>query len=117
MPAARSWASPCAGPCRRQPPGTLQNRNPDDRIGILVKDTLIRCTQAAALALLVAGAAQAAGEHAGHGMSLPAASPPIGTPGAAARATPSPIRPRPPAPRPRAPPSWRAAMRSPSATA
>ncbi|EJO28325.1 cupredoxin domain-containing protein [Achromobacter marplatensis] len=52
-----------------------------------MKDTLIRFTQAAALALLVAGAAQAAGEHAGHGMSMPAASTPIGKPGDAARAT------------------------------
>ncbi|CAB3705415.1 cupredoxin domain-containing protein [Achromobacter pestifer] len=52
-----------------------------------MKDTLIRFTQAAALALLVAGAAQAAGEHAGHAMSMPAASTPIGKPGDAARVT------------------------------
>nr|WP_246288414.1 cupredoxin family protein [Achromobacter pestifer] len=36
---------------------------------------------------MVAGAAQAAGEHAGHAMSMPAASTPIGKPGDAARVT------------------------------
>ncbi|EHK67417.1 cupredoxin domain-containing protein [Achromobacter arsenitoxydans] len=51
-----------------------------------MKGTLLRTTQAAALALsLFAGAAYAAGTHAGHG--TPAASAPIGKPGDPARVT------------------------------
>ncbi|MEN4921594.1 cupredoxin family protein [Achromobacter spanius] len=51
-----------------------------------MKGTLLRTTQAAVLALsLSAGAAYAAGSHAGHAM--PAASAPIGKPGDAARVT------------------------------
>lgn len=54
-----------------------------------MKDTLLRMTQAAFLALtLTAAAAQAAGGHDGHGghaMSMPAATAPIGKPGDAAR--------------------------------
>ena len=57
--------------------------------GISMQGTLLRITQAAALAaLLGAGSAFAAGSHGEHaGHAIPAASAPIGTPGDAARVT------------------------------
>lgn len=57
--------------------------------GISMQGTLLRITQAAALAaLLGAGSAFAAGSHGEHaGHAMPAASAPIGTPGDAARVT------------------------------